>query len=196
MNLPGERPIAGTGFTSRVAYREMHRFVSKVPRGTLARVLCLEKRRNMPQLKLLPIISILLLTSCFGVKQIHNYKKVKKEIDSVSNIVIINLLEVQYDKNRKYSEWEQIHSNYCDSVVLSTITKFINKYSKRKFKINTVPFQSDSIVNRRVVDLFGKLESIKKIDTFRIDDSFINAFSEINDRYILLVYQEGYCFPK
>jgi len=31
--------IAGIGFTSRLAYREMHRFVSKVPRGTLARVL-------------------------------------------------------------------------------------------------------------------------------------------------------------
>jgi len=29
MNLPGEQPITGIGFTSRVEYREMHRLVSE-----------------------------------------------------------------------------------------------------------------------------------------------------------------------
>lgn len=145
--------------------------------------------------KCLLIIITLLSINCFGIKQIHNYKKIKKDINTISNVIIVNLLEVQYDKNIKSSEWGAKHSNRCDSIAFFRISQYIKNYSNRKFKIRTISYKSDSLLNSHIVNLLGKLDSTKIIDSIQINNNLINAFSDIADRYILLVYIEGYCFP-
>jgi hypothetical protein len=126
------------------------------------------------------------LFSCFGVKQIHGYKKIKKEIHSVSNVTIVNLLEIIDDKNKPPSSWERIPSRDGIGIVETTVLKYTKRYSKKKFQIKPIQFQSDSATNANILTLFNKLDSVKSIDEYVIDTSLSNLFSSVSDRYILL----------
>ena len=145
--------------------------------------------------KYLVFISLLLF-DCYGVKQIHNYRHVKRDISSISNVVVVNLLEVQYNKNEATTGWPRQKSAYCDSIAMDHISQYLKKYFYRKYETKVVSIASDSLLNQNLLEFFNLLDTTKNIDSFNVSNNVVGLFANINDRYILLIYQDGYCFPK
>jgi hypothetical protein len=160
-----------------------------------------EKARSMPgsitrALKYGVLFASFLIMNCFGIKQIHHYKRIKKQIHSVSNVIIVNMPQLKENKKKRKSEWDQVRSDHCDSFMTNKIEKYVQEYSRKDFVIRTVPFQTDPSLNSIMQYLFDGLEKAKRIETVRIDDGLLDALSSIDNPYILLIYQDGYCFSE
>jgi len=134
--------------------------------------------------------------NCFGIKQIHRYGRLKKEINYVGTITIVNLLEIKDNNQKAPMLWERVPSITNDSIAAAKISNYLNGHATNKMTIKSTPFISDSLTNYTIRTLFTELDTIKNFDTYILNVDITKAFSSIADRYILLVYQDGYHFSK
>ena len=142
------------------------------------------------------ILITLLFMNCLEIKQINRFASLKKEINSVSCITIVNLHEVKYDKQKAPELWERVPSFAGDSITTMKINNYLKWYYSDKMTVKTTSFTSDSLINYNIAKLFNELGSIQKFDTCILNDTLIKALTTIDDRYIMLVFLEGYHFSK
>jgi hypothetical protein len=131
-----------------------------------------------------------------GIKLIHGYRKVKKEIDSAICVVDVNFSRVVDDQNTKPSEWKQIPSPEFITIASKRIEDFVSIYSRRSHITSFKCVQYDSIQRLIISEMFKQLDSINQIDWFSIDDKVLSLFDVTPNRYVLLISQNGYHFSE
>jgi hypothetical protein len=131
-----------------------------------------------------------------GIKLIHGYRKVKKEIDSAICVVDVNFSRVVDDQNTKPSEWKQIPSPEFITIASKRIEDFVSIYSRRSHITSFKCVQYDSIQRLIISEMFKQLDSINQIDWFSIDDKVLSLFNVTPSRYVLLLSQNGYHFSQ
>jgi hypothetical protein len=80
-----------------------------------------------------------------GIKSIHGYRKVKKEIDSVICVINVNFSKVVDDQNIQPSHWKQIPSPEFNTTASKKIEDFVSIYSRRSHITSFKCVQYDSI---------------------------------------------------
>jgi hypothetical protein len=145
------------------------------------------------------LINFFMFTICEGmpgIKLIHSYRKVKKEIDSAICVVDVNFSRVVDDQNTQPSHWKQIPSPEFNTTASKRIEDFVSIYSRRSH-ISDFKNVKFNIVQRGMIsEMFYQLDTTKHIDQITVKDEVIELFSTFTNRYVLMISQNGYHFSQ
>lgn len=133
------------------------------------------------------------------VLRVDNYKTVKKEIKEVLCITDVDFQKVIDERWVDRSKWKLESSEMANKYALSVIDSYVQRYFGYSRKHSLVACQSgefDSIQRKSINTMFQEISSLNNLEHYRLGEGITQLFSNVNNRYVLLISQNGYHYSE
>ncbi|MBN1601596.1 MAG: hypothetical protein JW915_08310 [Chitinispirillaceae bacterium] len=134
-----------------------------------------------------------------NILRIDNYRNIKKEIKEVLCIADIDFHIVIDEIGGEWSKWKLEPSEMANKYALSVIDSYAHRYFGYSKKQSLVACQSvkyDTKQRASINAMFQELKFLKKVEQYRLGEEITRLFSNINNRYVLLISQNGYHYSE
>ena len=140
---------------------------------------------NKLQIFLICIAMLLILMLCSSKKYYADFKRTKKQIDTL--VLITPYVSVEYWKNKEFSKDNELEDRLGALISSRSYTLL-----KEKYKLVDLMLHSDFVIQEELKSLFASLEFSDKKSELQIPLFIQNIIKDNPDRYFLMVCFKGY----